>query len=76
MLPPERVQVELLNYQIEAFLASGKLDQACTYLEAAAHHASAIGSERLFQEASSLFQQMQTIWQHERQVQHLADLFL
>jgi hypothetical protein len=73
---PERVRVELLNYQIEAFIALENLDQACTYLEAAALSAASIGSKRLFQEAFSLFHSLQNIWHHEQRVQQLGNVFM
>lgn len=72
---PERVRIELLNYQVEVFMTLRYMEQACTYLEAAVHAAMAIGSERRFQEALRLFRQMQQIWPYESQIQRLGDLF-
>ncbi len=73
---PERVRIELLNYQMKVFLARKERDQAITYLEEAANASFSLGSERHLQEAFALFRQMQTIWRHEPQVQRLTDLFL
>lgn len=73
---PERVRIELLNYQIKVFLALKKRELASAYLEEAANASFSIGSERHFQEAFALYRQMQNIWMHEPQVQQLADLFI
>lgn len=73
---PERVRVELLNYQIAVFLALNALEQACAYLEASTEAARAIGSERHFRDAFALFQRMQKTWRNAPQVRQLADLFL
>jgi DNA-binding SARP family transcriptional activator len=73
---PERVRIELLNYQIKVFLALRKKEQASTYLEEAANASFAIGSERYFQNAFALYRQMQNLWKHEPEVQQLADLFV
>jgi len=73
---PERVRIELLNYQIAAFIALNAMEQACTYLEAATEAARSVGSERHFRDAFSLFHQMQKRWRHEPHVQDLADLFV
>ncbi len=73
---PERVRIELLNYQIEVFTVLKYMEQACTYLEAAAKASLVVGSERRFQESFALFQQMQNVWPNETQVQELRDLFV
>jgi transcriptional regulator with XRE-family HTH domain len=73
---PERNRAEVLNYQVETFMALRKMDQACTYLETAVKAAKAVGSVRRFQETCTLFQQMNNLWRHEQQVQQLADLFV
>jgi DNA-binding SARP family transcriptional activator len=72
---PERVRIELLNYQIAVFVALNAMEQACTYLEAATEAARSIGSKRHFQESFTLFHRMRKTWHHEPQVQALADLF-
>lgn len=72
---PERIRIELLNYQVEVFITLRYMEQACTYVEAAVKAAMAIGSERRFQEALTLFRQMQQIWPHESQIRRLGDLF-
>jgi hypothetical protein len=55
---PERNRVEVLNYQVATFLAQRKMDEACTYLEAAATAATALRSVRRIQEANTLLLQM------------------
>ncbi|GHO48580.1 helix-turn-helix transcriptional regulator [Ktedonospora formicarum] len=72
---PERIRIDVLNCQVEAFMASMNLEAACFYLESAVEASLSIGSERRFQEAYSVFQQMQATWGHERRVQSLTDLF-
>jgi tetratricopeptide (TPR) repeat protein len=73
---PERVRIELLNYQIEVFTALRRMDQACAYLEASVKASLAIGSEKRFQEAFKLFKQMQHLWFYEPRVQRLSSLFM
>lgn len=73
---PERVRIELLNYQVKVFLALRKKEQATIYLEEAANASFAIGSERHFQDAFALYRQMQHLWKYESEVQQLADLFI
>ena len=73
---PERVRIELLNYQVKVFLALKEKEKASAYLEEAAKASFAIGSERHFQEAFALYRQMQKIWVRDPQVQQLADLFI
>ncbi len=73
---PERNRAEVLNYQVETFIALGNMEQACRYLEAALQAATTIGSRRRFQETVTLFQQMRTTWPYEQRVQQLADLFM
>ncbi len=73
---PERVRIELLNYQIEVFITLRAMEQACSYLEAAVKAALRIGSERRFHESRKLFQRMQEIWSKEHRVQQLEGLFV
>jgi DNA-binding SARP family transcriptional activator len=73
---PERVRIELLNYQVEVFTTLKSMEQACAYLEAAAQAAVKIGSKRHFQDSFTLFRQMQKTWRNESRVQDLADLFI
>lgn len=72
---PERVRIELLNYQIKVFLALKEQEQASAYLEESANASWSIGSERHFQDAFSLYRQMQKIWRYDPHVRQLADLF-
>lgn len=72
---PERIRLDLLNCQAEAFWASRDLEQACTYLETAIQAAVALGSERRLKESHTLFQQMQQTWQNEPALMRLEKLF-
>lgn len=72
---PERIRIDLLNCQVETFIALRKRDEACTYLETSTQAALAIGSERRLQEASLLLQLMQNVWPHEQRVRQLVALF-
>lgn len=73
---PERVRIELLNYQVAVFMTLNAMEQACTSLEVATEAAHSIGSKRHLQESFKLFHQMQRKWSYESQVQALGDLFL
>jgi DNA-binding SARP family transcriptional activator len=73
---PERIRIELLNYQAKAFAANGKKVQACNHLEQAFHAALRIGSRRRLQESFTVFQYVREIWPHEQKVQGLGDLFV
>ncbi|HVB24520.1 MAG TPA: BTAD domain-containing putative transcriptional regulator [Ktedonobacteraceae bacterium] len=73
---PERVRIELLNYQIEVFTALQCMEEACTYLEAAVKSSLAIGSERRLHESFVLFQHMQNVWRNESRVHQLGNLFM
>ena len=72
---PERARIELLNYQAETFTELGKMEQACTYLEASIHASMSIGSKRRIQEAWDVFQRIQGIWHDEPKVRDLHSLF-
>jgi len=72
---PERIRIDLLNCQVEVFMALRDMEQARIYLEAAVKATMAIGSERRFQEALTIFRQMQQIWPYESQIRRLGDLF-
>lgn len=73
---PEKARIELLNYQAETFIVLRNMEQACAYLEAAVQASKMLGSVIRFQEASTVFQQMQSIWHNEPRIQNLADLFM
>lgn len=72
---PERVRIELLNYQAETFTVLRNMEQACIYLEAAVKASGAIGSERRLQESSVVFQQIRNVWPDEQKVRDLGNLF-
>jgi transcriptional regulator with XRE-family HTH domain len=73
---PERVRVELLNYQIETFIALQYMEQACRYLELAVSASYSLASRKRLQESLGLFQQMQQIWPYEQLVKQLEGLFI
>ncbi|MGH2506714.1 MAG: hypothetical protein ACRDHZ_04775, partial [Ktedonobacteraceae bacterium] len=73
---PERVRIELLNYQIETFITLQSMEQACIYLERAVSASYSLPSEKRLQESFSLFQQMQTMWPHEHYIRRLESLFM
>lgn len=73
---PERVRIELLNYQIETFITLQYMEQACTYLEIAVSASYSLDSRKRLKESLSLFQQMQQIWPHEQPVKRLEGLFI
>ncbi|MEO7020705.1 MAG: helix-turn-helix transcriptional regulator [Ktedonobacteraceae bacterium] len=73
---PERVRIELLNYQIETFITLEYMEQACIYLEQAVSASYSLGSKKRLQESLSLFQQMQKIWPYEQLVKQLKSLFI
>jgi transcriptional regulator with XRE-family HTH domain len=72
---PERIRSELLNYQAKTYVAVAKMEQACTYLEAACHASLEIGSERRLRESFTVLEQIRGRWPNERKVQHLRALF-
>jgi tetratricopeptide (TPR) repeat protein len=72
---PERSRIDLLNCQVEVFIALRNMEQACHYLETAGKASLAIKSERRFQESAVVFQQLQAVWRNEPSVQHLSSLF-
>jgi hypothetical protein len=73
---PERIRIDLLNCQVEAFIVLRKIEQACDYLEAAVKACLVNKSERRFQESFALFQEMKKLWSNELRVQRLEDLFM
>jgi hypothetical protein len=72
---PERNRVEVLNYQVATFLAQRKMEEACTYLEAAATAATALRSIRRLQEANTLLHQMQQVWHTEQRIEQVVEHF-
>lgn len=73
---PERVRIELLNYQTETFIILQYMEQACIYREHAISASYVLGSEKRLQESFNLFQQMQKVWPYEQSVQRLEGLFV
>lgn len=74
-LIPERIRIELLNYQAQVLTAVLKMEQACDYLEVALKASVTIDSRRRFQESFKVFQQVKGKWPHEQRVQDLGYLF-
>jgi len=77
-LPPVAIvphRVEVTVYQAASTLALGELEQSCTLLEAAVSGAVKLGSNLRYQEASSVYEQMQVRWPQETQVKAIQDLF-
>ncbi|GHO82361.1 hypothetical protein KSZ_03670 [Dictyobacter formicarum] len=73
---PERIRVELLNYQAKALAAVRDLEQACAYIKTAVEASTVIGSRKRFQEAFTVFQQMKEVWPTEARIYDLGNLFL
>jgi transcriptional regulator with XRE-family HTH domain len=72
---PERVRIDVLNCQVEVFVALNDMEKACHYLEVAGQIATTIGSQRRLHESSVIFQDMQKVWRDEPGVKQLANLF-
>ncbi len=72
---PERIRLDLLNCQAEAFWILKDLEQAHLYLETAIQASIILGSERRLRESYTLFQQMQQTWQKEPSLMRLQQLF-
>lgn len=72
---PERVRAEILNHQATTFTELRDLDRACAYLEAAAKLSLILGSKRRYRESLNVFTQMIGIWESDKRVKSLGDLF-
>jgi tetratricopeptide (TPR) repeat protein len=72
----ERIRLQFLNNQALASLKLNDLDQACTYIEAAANGAIALGSKLRYNEAQKVYNIMDFMWSHEGRVQQIKPLFL
>lgn len=73
MLVPERLRVEIVNYQAQAAIAVGNLDDFEHYLLAGAQGARSLGSEKRHQEVLTNLSAARRLWPHEARVLQLAD---
>ncbi|HYU71553.1 MAG TPA: helix-turn-helix domain-containing protein [Ktedonobacteraceae bacterium] len=71
----EPYRVELMVNQATTALALEELEQSCVLLTAAVKAARALGSDLRFDEAYTVYEQMQDKWGQESLVKELADLF-
>ncbi len=72
-ITPHRVEVTV--YQAATALALDNLEQCCSLLETAVNGAIKLGSHLRYQEACSVYEQMQARWSQEPQVKALQELF-
>ena len=75
-ITPERIRVEIINYQAKTALALRSLESFCLYLERGARGAKALESEKRRQEAIALYKEARRVWPEEPRVKELADLLL
>ncbi len=73
---PERIRIEILNYQATTALALKDVDAFCNRLEQGVNGAKRLGSEKRRQEAIEVYKDARKIWPHETKVRELADLFV
>ena len=71
----ERCMVETVIYQTNAALGLRDLDAYASCLEVGASTALQMGSQRRYQEALDLYQQVPKAWKQEPKMQHLAAFF-
>jgi len=72
---PERIRLEIINYQTAAAMAQQDLEMSYSYLEKGIEGALALGSQKRLSETQDLYQQMQEQWPQEKRVKALAELF-
>lgn len=72
----ERIRIQYLNQQALSAAKLHELDQATTYLQAAAEGAVELGSKLRFSEAKNTYQIIQFLWPNEPKVATLRPLFL
>ncbi len=75
-ITPERIRVEIINYQAKTALTLRNLESFCLYLERGARGAKALESEKRRQEAIAIYKEARMIWPEEPRVKELADLLL
>jgi tetratricopeptide (TPR) repeat protein len=72
----ERIRLQFLNHQALAATRLNEMEQARTYIEAAAVGAIALGSKLRYTEAKNTYQIMEFIWPDEDRVQEIKSLFI
>ena len=72
---PERIRLEVVNYQTSAAIAQQDLEMSCSLLETGINGAHLLGSHKRLSEAETLHQQMVEQWPREKRVKALAELF-
>ena len=65
---PERTRLEIINCQTQASLALKDLQTTCELTETSIEGAKRLKSEKRFNEALSLYQQMRILWSHEKRL--------
>jgi hypothetical protein len=70
---PDRVELSI--DQARASLLFGDMKQCCKYVEVAATSAASLGSDLRYNEAYSIYRQLQMKWPREQQVKVLAGHF-
>lgn len=76
MLLPQRLKIEIVNYQAQAAVGAGNLDEFEHYLIAGAKGAASLGSEKRRQEVLANWRAARKVWPHEQKVLALADMFI
>jgi len=72
----ERTRIAIINHQAEASVILGDLEQSRAYVIAGRDGAVALGSEKRYNEAYGIYQQMRILWRNDPRVKELADLFV
>lgn len=73
---PERIRLELVNWQAHTALSLNDLERFVAYLTEGIKGADAIHSEKRRQEAHMLYTTACTLWSHEPALRNVADLFV
>jgi hypothetical protein len=73
---PQRNRVEITNYQAQAAIGVGDLDETEHYLIAGMQGATALGSEKRRQEVLANWHAAQKRWPQEKKVLALGEGFL
>ncbi|GHO48578.1 hypothetical protein [Ktedonospora formicarum] len=73
---PERIRMEVINYQAKADLYEKKLDMACEFLAKGIEGAQQLGSKKRRREAWETYQAMKQRYPDEKRLEQIADLFV
>jgi tetratricopeptide (TPR) repeat protein len=73
---PERIGLEIINHQAKVALAMREMELFCDYVDRGGQGARALGSQKRWQEAYTIYGQGRKIWPHEARVEGLAQKFL